>query len=45
MLKLEKDAYLQKGNIDEYLSYINKIPQLDISNSEKDSLSYQAGLQ
>tara|TARA_Y100001954_G_scaffold111379_1_gene120734 strand:+ start:944 stop:3997 length:3054 start_codon:yes stop_codon:yes gene_type:complete len=37
-----KDAYLQKGSVDEYLLYINKIPQLDISNSEKDSLSYQA---
>ena len=36
-----KDAYLQKGSVDEYLLYINKIPQLDISNSE-DSLSYQA---
>ena len=37
-----KDAYLQKGSIDEYLLYINKIPQLDISVSAKDSLSYQA---
>ena len=36
-----KDTYLQKGSIDEYLLYINKIPQLDISVSEKDSLSYQ----
>ena len=37
-----KDAYLQKGSIDEYLLYIKKIPQLDITVSAKDSLSYQA---
>tara|TARA_B100000683_G_scaffold60961_1_gene59225 strand:- start:6746 stop:9799 length:3054 start_codon:yes stop_codon:yes gene_type:complete len=37
-----KDAYLQMGSINEYLSYINKIPQLDISVSAKDSLSYKA---
>ena len=36
-----KDAYLQNGSIDEYLLYINKIPQLDISVSAMDSLSYQ----
>ena len=28
-----KDAYLQKGSIDEYLLYIKKIPQLDITVS------------
>ena len=31
-----KDAYLQKGSIGEYLLYINKIPQLDISVSAKE---------
>lgn len=36
-----KDAFVSKGSVDEYLSYINKIPQLDISVSAKDSLTYQ----
>ena len=36
-----KDAFILKGNINEYLSYINTIPQIDISISEKDSLTYQ----
>tara|TARA_B100001741_G_C16555009_1_gene602031 strand:+ start:3482 stop:6631 length:3150 start_codon:yes stop_codon:yes gene_type:complete len=36
-----KDAFVSKGSVNEYLSYINKIPQLDISISAKDSLTYQ----
>ena len=35
-----KDAFVSKGSVNEYLSYINKIPQLDISISAKDSLTY-----
>ena len=36
-----QNAYVKKGDINEYLSYINKIPQLDISVAAKDSLTYQ----
>ncbi|MGY8989295.1 MAG: tetratricopeptide repeat protein, partial [Flavobacteriales bacterium] len=36
-----QNAYVKKGNINEYLSYIKKIPQLDISVASKDSLTYQ----
>ena len=36
-----KDAYVKKGDVNEYLIYINDVPQLDISVSEKDSLTYQ----
>ena len=36
-----QNAYLKKGDINEYLSYIDKIPQLDISVAAKDSLTYQ----
>ena len=36
-----KNAFVKKGDISEYLDYINKIPQLDISVAAKDSLSYQ----
>ena len=36
-----QNAYVKKGDINEYLLYINKIPQLDISVAAKDSLIYQ----
>ena len=36
-----KDAYVKKGDVNEYLIYINDVPQLDISVSAKDSLTYQ----
>ena len=36
-----QNAYVKKGDINEYLSYINKIPQLDISVAAKDSITYQ----
>jgi len=36
-----KDAYIKKGDVDGYLAYINKIPQLDISVASKDSLTFQ----
>ena len=32
---------MKKGSVDEYLDYISRIPQLDISVSSKDSLSFQ----
>ena len=36
-----QNAYVRKGDINEYISYINKIPQLDISVAAKDSITYQ----
>ena len=36
-----RDAFVKKGDIKEYLDYINKIPQLEISVASKDSLSYE----
>ena len=36
-----KEVSVKKGSVDEYLDYISRIPQLDISVSSKDSLSFQ----
>ena len=36
-----QNSYLKKGSIAEFLSYIDQIPQLDITVAAKDSLSYQ----
>lgn len=36
-----KDAYIKIQNIEEYLNFINTIPEINISVSSKDSLTYQ----
>ena len=36
-----KEVFLKKGSVDEYLEYISRVPQLDISVASKDSLSYE----
>ena len=39
-----KEVFLKKGSVDEYLEYISRVPQLDISVASKDSLSYEVAL-
>ena len=39
-----KDLYVNLGQVDTYLRFINTIPQIDVSEQSKDSLLYQSAL-